>query len=191
MRACWSVSGPASRSIFARTGVETFNTNTAAMLDAVQESFPSTWTPLSESSTKRLATLHKSIHISTLAHMCIPLPIREGIQMEWRSRGQEFGESIGGIQKSQFSPVRKLPSRLNIAKRMWPRPVFFWQQPYAGLGIHLYASRMLQNIRDSCYGWSTDTGHQYPSRTTGLCSWETWASLYGRQCDDSCAERNL
>lgn len=29
--------------------VETFNTNMAAMVDAVQESFPSTWTPLSES----------------------------------------------------------------------------------------------------------------------------------------------
>ncbi len=29
--------------------VETFNTNVAAMVDAVQESFPSTWTPLSES----------------------------------------------------------------------------------------------------------------------------------------------
>lgn len=34
---------------FADNGVETFNTNTAAMLDAVGESFPSTWTPLSES----------------------------------------------------------------------------------------------------------------------------------------------
>lgn len=34
---------------FSDNGVETFNTNTAAMLDAVQESFPSTWTPLSES----------------------------------------------------------------------------------------------------------------------------------------------
>ncbi|MCI1278293.1 MAG: hypothetical protein LKG23_04825 [Nitrospira sp.] len=30
------------------TGVETFTTNTAAMVDAVQESYPSTWTPLSE-----------------------------------------------------------------------------------------------------------------------------------------------
>ncbi len=34
---------------FSGTTVETFNTNTAAMIDAVQESFPSTWTPLSES----------------------------------------------------------------------------------------------------------------------------------------------
>jgi type IV pilus assembly protein PilY1 len=31
------------------SGVETFATNTAAMVDAVQESYPSTWTPLSES----------------------------------------------------------------------------------------------------------------------------------------------
>ncbi|MEP7153820.1 MAG: hypothetical protein ABI856_19110, partial [Nitrospira sp.] len=31
------------------SGVETFTTNTAAMVDAVQESYPSTWTPLSES----------------------------------------------------------------------------------------------------------------------------------------------
>ena len=31
------------------TTVETFTTNTAAMVDAVQESYPSTWTPLSES----------------------------------------------------------------------------------------------------------------------------------------------
>ena len=34
---------------FSGTTVETFTTNTAAMVDAVQESFPSTWTPLSES----------------------------------------------------------------------------------------------------------------------------------------------
>jgi type IV pilus assembly protein PilY1 len=34
---------------FSDSVVETFNTNTAAMIDAVQESFPSTWTPLSES----------------------------------------------------------------------------------------------------------------------------------------------
>ncbi len=31
------------------TGVETFNTNMAAMLDAIEESYPATWTPLSES----------------------------------------------------------------------------------------------------------------------------------------------
>ena len=34
---------------FAGSTVETFTTNTAAMVDAVGESFPSTWTPLSES----------------------------------------------------------------------------------------------------------------------------------------------
>ncbi len=34
---------------FSGSSVETFTTNTAAMLDAVEESFPSTWTPLSES----------------------------------------------------------------------------------------------------------------------------------------------
>jgi len=34
---------------FSNSDVETFNNNTAAMIDAVQESFPSTWTPLSES----------------------------------------------------------------------------------------------------------------------------------------------
>lgn len=34
---------------FEDSGVETFNTNTAAMVDAVQEAYPSTWTPLSES----------------------------------------------------------------------------------------------------------------------------------------------
>ena len=34
---------------FSGSTVETFTTNTAAMVDAVQESFPSTWTPLSES----------------------------------------------------------------------------------------------------------------------------------------------
>ena len=34
---------------FSDMDIETFNTNTAAMVDAVQESFPSTWTPLAES----------------------------------------------------------------------------------------------------------------------------------------------
>lgn len=46
--------------------VETFNTNTAAMLDAVQESFPSTWTPLSESlyETTRYVAQIKSTYLS-------------------------------------------------------------------------------------------------------------------------------
>jgi len=34
---------------FSDSNVEIFNTNTAAMIDALQESFPSTWTPLAES----------------------------------------------------------------------------------------------------------------------------------------------
>ena len=34
---------------FSGTAVETFNTNTAAILDGIGESFPATWTPLSES----------------------------------------------------------------------------------------------------------------------------------------------
>jgi len=33
---------------FSGTSVETFNTNTAAMIDAVEEAFPATWTPLAE-----------------------------------------------------------------------------------------------------------------------------------------------
>jgi type IV pilus assembly protein PilY1 len=33
---------------FSGTTVETFNTNTAAMIDSVDESFPETWTPLAE-----------------------------------------------------------------------------------------------------------------------------------------------
>lgn len=52
---------------FSNNGVETFNTNTAAMLDAVQESFPSTWTPLAESlyETVRYVAQINSTYLST------------------------------------------------------------------------------------------------------------------------------
>lgn len=52
---------------FADNGVETFNSNTAAMLDAVGESFPSTWTPLSESlyETVRYIAQINSTYLST------------------------------------------------------------------------------------------------------------------------------
>lgn len=52
---------------FNGTTVETFNTNTAAILDAIGESFPSTWTPLSESlyETARYVAQINSTYLST------------------------------------------------------------------------------------------------------------------------------
>ena len=57
------------------TGVETFNTNMAAMVDAVQESYPSTWTPLSEALYETIGTLHKSSPTYCHRVMSIPLPL--------------------------------------------------------------------------------------------------------------------
>ena len=51
---------------FSGSTVETFNTNVAAMVDAVGESFPSTWTPLSESiyeTTRYIAQINSTYQI--------------------------------------------------------------------------------------------------------------------------------
>jgi type IV pilus assembly protein PilY1 len=84
---------------FAGTGIETFNTNTAAMVDAVQESFPSTWTPLSESlyETMRYVAQINSTYLP--GSYVYPIAYSGGI-----SNGVGFGASgAGSIGASEIS----------------------------------------------------------------------------------------
>jgi type IV pilus assembly protein PilY1 len=78
---------------FADSGVETFTTNTAAMVDAVGESFPSTWTPLSESlyETARYIAQINSTYLA--GSYVYPIAFAGGI-----SNGVNFGATgVGSI----------------------------------------------------------------------------------------------
>jgi len=79
--------------------VETFNTNMAAMVDAVQESFPSTWTPLSESiyETVRYVAQINSTYIP--ASYVFPIAFSGGI-----SNGVAFAANgVGSIGPSEIT----------------------------------------------------------------------------------------
>ena len=86
---------------FADSTVETFTTNTAAMVDAVGESFPSTWTPLSESlyETARYIAQINSTYL-TNAYV-YPIAFAGGI-----SNGVAFGATgVGSIGAPEITAL--------------------------------------------------------------------------------------
>ncbi len=86
---------------FSGSTVETFNTNMAAMVDAVQESFPSTWTPLSESiyETTRYIAQINSTYLSTA--YVYPIAYSGG-----NSNGVAFGGTgVGSIGASEITAL--------------------------------------------------------------------------------------
>jgi len=86
---------------FSGSTVETFNSNTAAMVDAVQESFPSTWTPLSESlyETARYIAQINSTYL-TNAYV-YPIAFSGGI-----SNGVAFGANgVGSVGASEITAL--------------------------------------------------------------------------------------
>lgn len=86
---------------FSGSAVETFTTNAAAMVDAVQESFPSTWTPLSESiyETTRYIAQINSTYLTTA--YVYPIAYSGGI-----SNGAAFGGTgVGSIGASEITAL--------------------------------------------------------------------------------------
>ena len=83
------------------SGVETFTTNTAAMVDAVQESFPSTWTPLSESlyeTARYVAQINSTYDPSNYVY---PIAFAGGV-----SNGTNFATNgVGSIGTSEISAL--------------------------------------------------------------------------------------
>ncbi len=83
---------------FNATTVETFNTNTAAMVDAIEEAFPTTWTPLAESlyeAIRYVAQINSAFHSGSYNH---PLAF---------SPGGAFAASngVGSIGTSEISAL--------------------------------------------------------------------------------------
>jgi type IV pilus assembly protein PilY1 len=86
---------------FSGSTVETFNTNMAAMVDAVQESFPSTWTPLAESlyETARYIAQINSTYVP--GSYVYPIAFAGGI-----SNGANFATAgVGSIGASEISAL--------------------------------------------------------------------------------------
>jgi type IV pilus assembly protein PilY1 len=86
---------------FSGSTVETFISNTAAMVDAVQESFPSTWTPLSESlyeTARYIAQINSTYDSSNYVY---PIAFSGGI-----SNGVAFGANgVGSIGGSEITAL--------------------------------------------------------------------------------------
>ncbi len=86
---------------FAGTTVETFNTNTAAMVDAVDETFPATWTPLAESLyevARYVAQINSAFYPNQYVY---PIAFSGG-----NSNGVAFGSSgTGGIGGTEISAL--------------------------------------------------------------------------------------
>lgn len=108
---------------FSGSGVETFNTNTAAMIDAVQESFPSTWTPLSESlyETMRYVAQINSTYLTT--SYVYPIAYSGGNSNGVAFQGTGVG-SIGGSEISALTGTEVCPAGY-IANGCGRDPYFF------------------------------------------------------------------
>ncbi len=86
---------------FSGSGVETFTTNTAAMVDAVQESFPSTWTPLSESLYETIRYVAQINSTYVPASYVYPIAFAGG-----SSNGVNFATSgVGSIGTSEITAL--------------------------------------------------------------------------------------
>ncbi|MEO8339915.1 MAG: hypothetical protein ABI604_09380, partial [Nitrospirota bacterium] len=93
--------GARQSTAFSGSAVKTFNTNTAAMVDAVQDSFPSTWTPLSESlyETARYIAQINSTYLA--GSYVYPIAFAGGI-----SNGVAFGATgVGSIGASEITAL--------------------------------------------------------------------------------------
>jgi type IV pilus assembly protein PilY1 len=81
--------------------VETFTTNTAAMVDAVQESFPSTWTPLAESLYEAVRYVAQINSANTPSSYVYPIAFSGG-----NSNGVNFqANGVGSVGANEISAL--------------------------------------------------------------------------------------
>ncbi|GKS66122.1 hypothetical protein YTPLAS72_34260 [Nitrospira sp.] len=108
---------------FSGSTVKTFNTNMAAMIDAVQDSFPSTWTPLSESlyeTTRYIAQINSTYLSSSYVY---PIAFSGGNSNGVAFQGSGVG-SIGGSEITALTGTETCPSGY-IANACGRDPYFF------------------------------------------------------------------
>jgi type IV pilus assembly protein PilY1 len=82
---------------FNASTVETFNTNVAAMVDGIQETFPTTWTPLSEAlyeSVRYVAQINSALHPTTYEY---PLAFSPGVGFQ--------SSGVGGIGSAEITAL--------------------------------------------------------------------------------------
>ncbi|MGQ0810011.1 MAG: pilus assembly protein [Nitrospiraceae bacterium] len=99
---------------FSGSTVETFNTNTAAMVDAVQESFPSTWTPLAESlyETTRYVAQINSTYMpgSYVFPIAFSGGVSNGVAYQATGTGSIGGSEISALTGSETCPAGYIAS---------------------------------------------------------------------------------
>ncbi|MBX3302762.1 MAG: hypothetical protein KF693_11160 [Nitrospira sp.] len=89
---------------FDSSTVKTFNTNTAAMLDAVQETFPSTWTPLAESlyeTVRYVAQINSAYQTSSYVY---PIAYSPGVAFKGNGAGSIGTNEISSLTGSEVCP---------------------------------------------------------------------------------------
>lgn len=90
---------------FNTTTVRTFNTNTAAMLDAVEETFPSTWTPLAESlyeTTRYVAQINSAYQPTSYVY---PISYSPGVAFQGTGAGSIGTNEISALTGSEVCPA--------------------------------------------------------------------------------------
>ncbi|MCS6302391.1 MAG: hypothetical protein H8K07_01795 [Nitrospira sp.] len=90
---------------FSGSAVGTFNTNTSAMLSAVDQTFPSTWTPLSESlyETARYVAQINSTYLSTA--YVYPIAYSPGVAFQGIGIGSIGSGEISALTGSEVCPA--------------------------------------------------------------------------------------
>lgn len=89
---------------FAGTFVETFNTNTAAIVDAVEEAWPATWTPLAETlyeAARYVAQINSSMYPSAYVY---PIGYAPGVALATNGTGS-LGTGGGGAGTPEITAL--------------------------------------------------------------------------------------
>ncbi len=108
---------------FSQNNVETFNTNTAAMVDAIEETYPATWTPLAESlydSVRYIAQINSDYYPSKYTY---PIAYSDAGSDGKPFQGTGTG-SFGNKEISALTGIETCPSGY-IANACGRDPYFF------------------------------------------------------------------
>ena len=145
--------------------VETFTTNTAALVDAVGETFPDTNTPLAESLydfIRYIAQINSAYYPSKYVY---PIAF-SGAGSDGKNFQYSGSGPIGSIGASEVSALiggESCPSGY-ITNACGRDPYSLRRQPYAGLGQYVSSSQLLQDLRHRPYGRRTDIRSEHSFR---------------------------
>jgi type IV pilus assembly protein PilY1 len=129
--------------------VETFTTNTAAMVDAVQESYPSTWTPLAEAlyeTARYVAQIQSTFSTGYVYPIAFSGGVSNGVNFATSGAGSIGTSEIKALVGSETCPAGYIT---NACGR---DPYFLWAKPHPTMVCQFAGGGLLPDVCDRLHG---------------------------------------